>query len=110
MARAQGFELSQTGPVQMPMILFQDDPDLRLAMDFSSQMMQRGFYIIPLHNLFLCVAMTSTDISQTIDTASSVFEDMKRRRSLIEPHPVLARHLASSQKGPLNDQHERDGG
>lgn len=88
-ATTHGFELSQTGPPQMPMIQFRLDPDIRFAMAFASGMILRGVYVLPYHNLFLCDAMTKDDISQTIDVANDVFADMAKRRTKIEPHPGL---------------------
>lgn len=96
--KAHGFELSQTGPVQMPMIQFKDDPDFRFAMAFASAMILRGVYILPYHNLFVCAAMTKDDIAQTIDVANDVLADMAERRSKIEPHPGLM-EVVNGRKG-----------
>jgi glutamate-1-semialdehyde 2,1-aminomutase len=89
-AAAHGFELNQTGPVQMPIVHFKEDPDFRLAMRFCSGMMQNGIYMIPQHNLFICAAMTKDDIEQTIEKADRVLSEMAKHRSQIEPHgPML---------------------
>jgi glutamate-1-semialdehyde 2,1-aminomutase len=96
-AMTYGFELKQTGPVQMPMIQFKQDPDFRFAMAFASSMISRGIYVIPHHNLFLCAAMTQDDIAQTADTATAVFADMAKRRSKIEPHAGLIDALKGMQ-------------
>lgn len=93
-ARAHGFELSQTGPVQMPMILFKEDPDFRVSMAFMSGLIERGIYMVPNHNLFLCAAMTTDDIHQTIDVADAVLRNMAKRRSSIEPHPQFSNPLS----------------
>lgn len=89
-AAAHGFALHQTGPVQMPMILFKDDPDFRITMAFASDMMKRGVYMALNHNLFLCAAMTHEDISRTVDIADAVLAEMSRRRTRILPHPGTA--------------------
>jgi glutamate-1-semialdehyde 2,1-aminomutase len=102
-ATAHGFDLNQTGPVQMPMILFNEDPDFRLAMAFASEMMLSGIYMIPHHNLFLCAAMTDDDIVQTIDLADRAFGRLAKIRSKIEPHPELTKFLEGvSSKRPLS--------
>jgi glutamate-1-semialdehyde 2,1-aminomutase len=88
-AVAHGFELNQSGPVQMPVIQFKQDQDFRFVMAFASAMIQRGVYILPHHNLFLCAAMTKDDIAQTVDVANDVFADMAKRRSKIEVHPGI---------------------
>ena len=92
-ALSHGFVLNQTGPVQMPMILFNEDPDLRFSMHFAGGMVQRGIYMAPTHNLFLCAAMTEDDIGQTIYTAKRVLRQMEQGRKRIEPHPVLKEYL-----------------
>ena len=66
-AAAHGFSLRQTGPAQMPLILFDDDPDLRIGFCWSSEMLKRGIYVHPWHNMFLCAAMTEADIDGALD-------------------------------------------
>ncbi len=95
-AAAHGFKLRQSGPVQMPSILFDHDPALRLSMAFCSRMMRSGIYIVPHHNLFLCAAMTQDDISQTIDAADEALADMASHRKEIAPHAELGRFLGSA--------------
>lgn len=92
-AAAHGFQLRQTGPVQMPSILFDEDPDLRLSMAFCSRMMRLGIYIVPHHNLFLCAAMTESDIAETLDAADTALADLAVRRQHIESHRELRRVL-----------------
>ena len=89
-ATCHGFALRQTGPVQMPMILFEDDPDFRFGMAFTGAMIQRGIYWHSFHNLFLCVAMTKDDIEQALEAADQAFGDLAARRSKIRPHPLMA--------------------
>lgn len=86
LANAHGFELDQTGPVQMPMIHFKNDQEFRLATSFASNMMRAGIYMYPQHNLFMCAAMTKDDIEQTLDTADRAFAKVAKERSRIEPH------------------------
>jgi glutamate-1-semialdehyde 2,1-aminomutase len=94
-ATAHGFELRQTGPVQMPMILFKQDPDFRFGVAFSAGMVQRGIIFHPFHNLFICAAMTEKDIDQTIQAADETFADMASRRSKILPNLLLTARSAS---------------
>jgi glutamate-1-semialdehyde 2,1-aminomutase len=77
-ARAAGFGFRQTGPVQMPLFLFDDDPDLRKGFFWSSQMLARGVYVHPWHNMFLCAAMTAADIDGLLDAAEASFAALKR--------------------------------
>jgi glutamate-1-semialdehyde 2,1-aminomutase len=76
-AQGAGFALRQTGPVTMPLFLFEDDPDLRKGFCWSSAMLERGVYVHPWHNMFLCAAMTEADIDQTLDAAEGSFKALK---------------------------------
>jgi glutamate-1-semialdehyde 2,1-aminomutase len=95
-AAAHGFELTQTGPVQMPMIQVKNDPDFRFSMAFASALIARGIYMVPYHNLFLCAAMTKDDIRQTISAADDALAEMANRRSEIRPHEPIVERLRQS--------------
>ncbi|MDB5663885.1 aminotransferase class III-fold pyridoxal phosphate-dependent enzyme [Cypionkella sp.] len=75
-ARAHGYKLRQTGPVQMPMVLFDGDQDLRLGNAFCTAALRHGLYMHPRHNLFLCAAHQPSDIEQALDAASAAFRDL----------------------------------
>ncbi|WP_176598265.1 MULTISPECIES: aminotransferase class III-fold pyridoxal phosphate-dependent enzyme [Sphingobium] len=94
LARAHGFSIRQTGPVQMPILLFDDDPDMRLGAAFAGGMISRGIYFHPWHNMFLCAAMTDEDMAQAIDAAGETFAAMDRERETIRPHPGIAGFMA----------------
>ncbi|HEY2481061.1 MAG TPA: aminotransferase class III-fold pyridoxal phosphate-dependent enzyme, partial [Caulobacteraceae bacterium] len=53
-ASAHGLGLRQTGPVTMPLFLFDDDQDQRKGYCWASEMLKRGVYVHPWHNMFLC--------------------------------------------------------
>jgi len=89
-ARAAGFGFRQTGPGVMPLFLFDDDPDLRKGFCFSSEMLSRGVYVHPWHNMFLCAAMTEADIAQTLDAAEGAFGALKRQAPGLAPVEKLA--------------------
>ena len=89
-ARAAGFSLRQTGPVTMPLFLFDDDPDLRRGFCFASEMLERGVYTHPWHNMFLCAAMTPADIETALDAAEGAFAALKRQAPTLSPVPKLA--------------------
>lgn len=75
-ARANGYTLRQTGPVQMPMVLFDGDQDLRLGNAFCAAALRHGLYMHPRHNLFLCAAHQATDIERALDAAHAAFRDI----------------------------------
>jgi glutamate-1-semialdehyde 2,1-aminomutase len=72
-SKAAGFSLRQTGPAQMPLFLFDDDPDLKKGNAWSAQMVSRGIYVHPWHNMFLSAAMTEADIDLALDAAEASF-------------------------------------
>jgi glutamate-1-semialdehyde 2,1-aminomutase len=89
-ARAAGFSFRQTGPVTMPLFLFDDDPDLRKGFCFSSEMLARGVYVHPWHNMFMCAAMTVEDIDGALDAAEGAFGVLKRQAGSLAPVEKLA--------------------
>jgi glutamate-1-semialdehyde 2,1-aminomutase len=84
-AAASGLGLRQTGPVTMPLFLFDDDPDLRKGFFWSSEMLRRGVYVHPWHNMFLCAAMAAEDIDQALDAAEASFTVLKRQLNSLSP-------------------------
>ncbi len=70
--------ISQTGPVQMPMVLFDDDPDFRKGSAFCAEVLRRGVYMHPKHNMFLSCAHTAADIDAVIEAADAGFRFLRR--------------------------------
>jgi len=97
-AKSFGFSLRQTGPVQMPMVLFDDDPDWRLGYHWCRIAMKHGAYLSPYHNMFMNAAMTEKDIAMVMEATGIAFEDLKKNRDTIKPPEklgALKRLLAS---------------
>ncbi len=88
-ASRHGFTLRQTGPAQMPQILFDDDPDLRIGYAWAEAMAARGVYVHPWHNMFLCAAMTDADMDFAISAADAALADVRARFDELTPHPIL---------------------
>jgi glutamate-1-semialdehyde 2,1-aminomutase len=89
-AKAAGFGLRQTGPVTLPLFLFDDDPDLRKGFCFSSEMLARGVYVHPWHNMFMCAAMTEADIGGALDAAEGALAVLKKQAGGLAPVEKLA--------------------
>jgi glutamate-1-semialdehyde 2,1-aminomutase len=89
-ASAAGLGLRQTGPVTMPLFLFEDDPDLRKGFFFGSEMLRRGVYTHPWHNMFLCDAMTKADIDLTLDAAEATLKALAAEQGRLEPVAKMA--------------------
>ncbi|MGB3625095.1 MAG: aminotransferase class III-fold pyridoxal phosphate-dependent enzyme [Henriciella sp.] len=94
-ASKAGLPFNQTGPVQMPLFLFDDDPDFRIGFAWSEAMLRRGIYVHPWHNMFFCQAMSEHDMDLTITAAIEAFEDVKHNMQTLEPHPVVAKMVSS---------------
>ena len=93
-ASTAGFGFRQTGPGTMPLFLFDDDPDLRKGFCFSSEMLSRGVYVHPWHNMFLCAAMTESDINFAVDAATSALGQVRAVFHTLQPHPIVAMVVA----------------
>lgn len=88
-AGRHGFALRQTGPAQMPQILFVDDPDFRIGFAWAEAMLERGIYMHPWHNMFINAAMTEADIDLAIAAADASFAAVRTNLSSLEPHALL---------------------
>lgn len=67
-----GLPLKQSGPVQMPVILFEGDEDRRLGNRFCLEALSRGVYFHPTHTMFLSVAHTDAVIDETLQVTDEV--------------------------------------
>lgn len=65
-AKRHGLRLRQSGPVQMPVFLFEDDADRRIGNQFCLEALARGVYLHPTHTLFLSAAHTAADIDEAL--------------------------------------------
>jgi glutamate-1-semialdehyde 2,1-aminomutase len=94
-AAAHGLSVRQTGPVQMPQILHADDWDFARGFAFAEEMLARGVYLHPWHNMFLNAAMTEADIDFAIDAADRSFAALVHRLPDLKPHPAVLQLMAS---------------
>ena len=97
-ARAAGFGFRVSGPVQMPLFLFDDDPDLRKGFCWSSEMLNRGVYVHPWHNMFMCAAMTQADIDAALEAAEGAFAVLKRQAPSLEPVAKMSFLMPTGQR------------
>ncbi len=94
-ASEHGFTLRQSGPVQMPQLLFDGDHDFRIGFAFAAAMLERGVYVHPWHNMFLCAAMSDADIDMAITAADGALTDLGASLDTLTPHPLLQVVLAN---------------
>lgn len=78
LAERHGVAIRQTGPVQMPMLLFADDPGWKKGFAFCAEALRHGAYFHPKHNMFLSCAHTEADIDQALDAAEAGFRAVAR--------------------------------
>ncbi|BBK31602.1 glutamate-1-semialdehyde 2,1-aminomutase [Stella humosa] len=78
LAADNGIGLRQTGPVQMPMVLFDDDPDFVRGELFCATAIRHGAYLHPRHNMFLSAAHTAADIDRVLAAAAAGFAAVRQ--------------------------------
>ncbi len=78
LATRHGVAIEQSGPPQMPLLLFADDPDYRRGFAFCSAALRAGAYFHPKHNMFLSCAHTEADIDRALEAADAGFRALAR--------------------------------
>jgi glutamate-1-semialdehyde 2,1-aminomutase len=76
-ATEAGVGVRQSGPPQMPTILFEDDADFAIGERFSAEALKRGVYLHPRHNMFLSAAHTADDIDFALEVTREAFAALK---------------------------------
>jgi glutamate-1-semialdehyde 2,1-aminomutase len=77
-SRRHGLALRQSGPVQMPALLFEDDEDRRIGRAFCLEALARGVYLHPTHTLFLSAAHTAADIDAALAATDDALAAVSR--------------------------------
>jgi glutamate-1-semialdehyde 2,1-aminomutase len=72
-ATRHGVRLLPTGPVAMPVIRFEDDPDRARLRRWCGLVTQGGAYAHPAHNWFVSAAHTEADVERTLDATDVAF-------------------------------------
>ena len=72
-AAAHGFRIRQSGPPQMPLMLFEDDPGAERGTRFCSLALAQGVYLHPKHNMFLSVAHQAADVDRALEATDRAF-------------------------------------
>jgi glutamate-1-semialdehyde 2,1-aminomutase len=68
-----GIPIVQSGPPQLPLVLFRDDPDFTLGKAFCAEAVQRGVFMHHSHTMFLSVAHTEADIDEALEATEGAF-------------------------------------
>jgi glutamate-1-semialdehyde 2,1-aminomutase len=80
LAARHGVAIRQSGPVQMPTLLFDNDPDWARGFAFCAEALRHGAYFHPKHNMFLSCAHTEADIDAALMAAEAGFQAVIARR------------------------------
>lgn len=90
-AERLGLPLVQSGPVQMPQVLFEDDDDLQLGFGFCRAAMKHGAWLHPSHNMFVSPALSEAEFAQLFDATDRAFADVAADRDNLAPAPQAVR-------------------
>ena len=73
LANQHGIAIRQSGPPQMPLVLFDADSEFRKGRAFCSAALRQGAFFHPQHNMFLSAAHHAADIDAALEAASHGF-------------------------------------
>lgn len=77
-AARHGVALVNSGPPQMPLILFDGDVDYAKGARFTQETLARGVYLHYKHNMFLSLAHTDSDIDEALQATDEAFAVIAR--------------------------------
>jgi glutamate-1-semialdehyde 2,1-aminomutase len=72
-ADSRGIKIRQSGPPQMPLALFEDDPEVTKGKFFCVEALKRGVYLHPVHTMFLSCAHTDAEIDRALEATDGAF-------------------------------------
>jgi glutamate-1-semialdehyde 2,1-aminomutase len=78
-AASAGIGVRQSGPPQMPTLLFDDDADFAKGEYFTLETLKHGVYLHPRHNMFLSTAHTEADIDFALEATKAGFAALAAR-------------------------------
>ena len=77
LANDNGISIRQSGPPQMPLMLFDGDADVAMGRAFCSAALRHGAFFHPQHNMFLSAAHREADIDAALEAASHGFRAVR---------------------------------
>ncbi|GIH28578.1 glutamate-1-semialdehyde 2,1-aminomutase [Acrocarpospora phusangensis] len=77
-AAAHGFQVSQTGPAQIPWLSFAGDDTLAQGIAWAAACLAEGVYLHPWHNWFLSTAHTDDEIDQALLRTDAAFAKLRK--------------------------------
>jgi glutamate-1-semialdehyde 2,1-aminomutase len=76
-ARARDLRVSVSGPPQMPLMLFADDPEFARSLAWSGACAAQGVYLHPVHNWFLSTAHDEATIDEVLERTDVAFAEVR---------------------------------
>jgi glutamate-1-semialdehyde 2,1-aminomutase len=77
LANENDIAIRQSGPPQMPLMLFDADPDVSKGRTFCSAALRHGAFFHPQHNMFLSAAHQAADIDEALEAAAHGFKAVR---------------------------------
>jgi glutamate-1-semialdehyde 2,1-aminomutase len=77
-AATHGLALRQSGPPQMPVVLFDDDADKAKGWLFCTEALKRGVFLHAAHTMFLSAAHGEADIDRALDATDAAMAVVAR--------------------------------
>jgi glutamate-1-semialdehyde 2,1-aminomutase len=78
-AVAHGVRIHQSGPPQMPVVLFEGDAERKKGWLFCTEALKRGVYLHPTHTMFLSAAHGEADIDRALEATDAAMRDVARQ-------------------------------
>lgn len=75
-ATRHGFSARVTGPPQMPLLLFDEDPDHQTVLAWARACARNGVYLHPVHNWFVSVAHDEATIDEALERTDRAFAEL----------------------------------
>ena len=72
-ADSRGIKIRQSGPPQMPLVLFEDDPEVTKGKFFCVEALKRGVFLHPVHTMFLSCAHSDAEIDRALEATDGAF-------------------------------------
>ena len=78
-AVAHGVRIRQSGPPQMPVVFFEDDPERKKGWLFCTEALKRGVYLHAAHTMFLSAAHGEADIDEALAGTDAAMAEVARQ-------------------------------
>ena len=78
-AQAHDLAVSVSGPPQMPLMLFADDPEFARSLAWSGACAAHGVYLHPVHNWFIGTAHDEATIDEVLERTDAAFDEVRDR-------------------------------